>query len=231
MQLYHGTPNLARVLKAGVVQPSHKPESLPDLTTALAAYRKLLGRWLRRWPNPSEPWQELDPQGYGDWLEAAIIPMQRFAYATTQLETARRYAERQRRSTSPGIVRVEADPAKLLPDEDWIGCVAAYAFTDCGDCDMEIRGDEAAYDAWAAELPTLVHPTLIELISAELEFIEQEIDWDSFCTLPLQAVMGRTVIRDLMRSARGQVWLRAGLEFTDRFAHLGPMPVIHAVRY
>lgn len=229
MRLYHGTPNLTRVLKAGVVQPSRKPEPLPDLTTALAAYRKMLAGWLRRWPEPAEPWQQLDPGGYGDWLDAAITPMQGHAYATTDLVIARKYAERRRAERDPGVVLVEADPRKLLPDEDWIGCVAAYAFTDCTDCDQDIRGDLAAYDAWAAKLPSLVRQALVDEISAELDFIQTEIDWDGFCTLPLQAVIGRTVIRDLARSARGHAWLRAGLEFADRFAHQGPMPVLGVV--
>ena len=229
MRLYHGTPNLTRVLKAGVVKPSLKPEPLPDLAATLAAYRQLLAGWLRRWPRPPEPWQQLDPEGFGDWLEAAIIPMRGFAYATTDLVIARRYAGRRRVENNLGVVLVEADPRKLLPDEDWIGCVAAYAFTDCSDCDLDIRGDQAAYAAWAAELPDLVSMELQEEISAELEFIQTEIDYDGFCTLPLQAVLGRTVIRDVGPSTRGAAWLRAGLAFTDRFAHRGPMPVIDVV--
>jgi hypothetical protein len=229
VRLYHGTPNLARVLRAGIVKPSDKPEPLPDLTAALGAYRTLLAKWLRRWPDPSEPWQQLDVRGYGNWLDVAIVPMRRFAYATTKLSTAQIYAGRKRTNRDPGVVEVEADPAKLLPDEDWIGCVAAYALTDCSDCDLDIRGDEAAYDAWAAELPNLVSPAVQEEVSAELEFIQTEIDYDGFCTLPLQAVLGRTVIRDVGRSKRGVGWLRAGLQFADRFAHLGAMPIVGVI--
>jgi len=229
MRLYHGTPNLARVLKAGVVRPSDKPEPLPDLPATLAAYRRLLARWERIWPNPTEPWQQLDPDGFGDWLDVAIIPMQGFAYATTDWTLAQRYAGRRRTQPDPGVVLVEADPAKLLPDEDWIGCVVAAAFTDCADCDQDIRGDLAAYHAWAAELPGLVSAPVQEEIAAELDFIQNEIDWDTFCTLPLQAVIGRTVIRDVGRSKRGLAWLRAGLAFADRFAHQGPLRVIAVV--
>lgn len=229
VQLYHGTPNLARVLKAGVVRPSTAPEPLPDLAATLAAYRKLLAGWLRRWPKSPEAWQWLDVQGHRGWVDAAVIPMRGYAYATTNLATAQRYAGRLGQGRDPGVVLVAADPRKLLPDEDWIGCVAAAAFSDCSDCDLDIRGDQAAYDVWAVDLPGLVSPALQAQIHAERDFIQAEIDWDEFCTLPLQAVIGRTVIRAVGRTPRGLAWLRAGLEFADRFAHQGALRVIAAI--
>jgi hypothetical protein len=228
MKLYHGTPNRAQVLATGVVRPSDRPEPFPDVTAAVEAYRKLVRHWRRRWPHPAEPYRHLDPDGYGNWEVAALTPMQGFAYATTARNTAARYAADRHRGADPGVVLVEADPALLLPDEDWIGCVAASLFDDCADCDMEIRqdADEAAYEDWAAVLPELVNAGTVDEIAAEIDFIRYEIDWDTFCALPMQAVLGRTIIRDVGRSSRGARWLREGLAFADRFAHRGPLPVV-----
>lgn len=229
LKLYHGTPNLARVLKAGGVKPSNKPEPLPDLASTLDAYRELLASWRRRWPDPPEPWYILDRDRYGGWVDATLIPMRNFAYATTRIGIARIYARMGKSNPDSGVVEVVVDADKLLPDEDWIGCVAAYAFTDCSDCNLDVRGNEAAYDAWAAALPRFVSPALIEEVSAEREFIETEIDYDGFCALPMSAVLGRTVIRDASQTEPGLRWLHAGLAFTDRFAHLGPMQVVGVV--
>jgi hypothetical protein len=244
MRLFHGTPNLQRALADGFIRPSSQPEPLPDLASTLSAYRKVI-RKLKPYRESGEPWKDVNPEGktnveylYSNWYEAAITPMRGFAYVTTDRKTAERYAKDAFRGTQPGVVEVETAPgAAVLPDEDWMGCIAAYNLSTCSEglepCNMAPRGDAKEFYPWAAQLPKLVSQTQQAEIKAAELFIKHEIDWDGYCTIPMQAVLGRTVIRDLFRPGPNRkqrlAWLIEGLKYTDSFAHHGSLRILGTV--
>jgi hypothetical protein len=229
MHLYHGTPKLDAVLKAGVIKPSKRRELLPSLDDALAAYKKMIKAAKAEY-EPGLTWKEIIPDEIDDWQENALIPMYGYAYATTHTATANLYAQRLGNATDPGVVEVEFTNDNIIPDEDWIGCVAASLFSTCTECDYTVGFGLSepvnSYEDWAAELHDMLSPKLYKTIERVNEFIEEEINWDGYCALPMTAVLGRTVIRDLQRNAAGRDWLTRGVEFTDRFAHRGPLKVV-----
>lgn len=224
-RLYHGTPNVAAVLRAGVVLPSKRKEVMPTLMEAVDQYKKIIRKYKGK-AKGQETWADVAPDEIADWKEDALIPMRGYAYATINQPIAALYSGRWRGSADPGVVEVTFTSDDVIPDEDWIGCVAAYNLTMCSDCDMQIVGDPDAYEHWATRLRGLLNKNFLKKFDALWEFVENEIDWDGFCALPLSAILGRTVIRDIQRTERGQDWLLEGLEFTDRFAHKGPLKVV-----
>jgi hypothetical protein len=224
IKLYHGSSSLSRVLAEGVVMPSRRPEPFPNVASAIEAHRAWTSKHRL---GPGETWEDVAPKEHKAWVDAALIPMRGFSYATSIFRLAKGYA----RGADGGVVEVQP-LGDLSLDEDWLGCVVAFVYSECSDCDFETRGSAASFDRWARELPKLLSAKVEREIKDGLEYAHHEIDFDDYCALPMRAVVGKTAFVDLERSGRGaaerRAWLAEGLGFSTQFAHRGPLRVVGA---
>jgi hypothetical protein len=237
VRLFHGTTNLEGVLRIGQVKPSIQTEDVKGVTSCIRWYRTLQDEAAGR----AEVDGHLDsPEEYvegatADWENMCLIPMHGFSYASTDLAVARFYASDG--ASKGGVVEVVPTSGIVVPDEDWMGmlCVKVPPVTELlgihGDgSNLMVRGDPAEFLDWTSRLAGLLNRDFLTRISAEYHVVSDEISFGGFDMAALRASLGKTILREAMRTPTGQRWLIDGLQFATEVAHHGPLEVVGVVR-
>jgi hypothetical protein len=244
VRLFHGTRDLAGVVLSGKVNPSSQDEIVRDVWDCIDLYKRLQER---AWFRIREEGKEDEPEEYVEqatetWDEQCLVPMRGFAYVSTDLAVARFYARqihglpKEEWSKVGGVVEVAPTSGIVIPDEDWIGTLCVKykpirEFLDIvGDGDkLGVRGDPEAFTGWADGLQGLLGRSFLNRLSSAHETIADELSFGGFDSSSLRASLGKTIIREAMRTPTGQRWLVDGLQFATEVAHHGPLEVVGIV--
>jgi len=228
---YHGTQACRQILRAGQIVASTRREIAPELEDVVALRARLL--LTLREPDDAAGWDDLYDAELAEileqWAAAALVPMRGFAYATVDPRTGANYAGW---SEALGCV-FEVAPvlgALVVPDEDWLGCVAGQALFDIPCVEVRPRQQRGFADWWR-QLPALVTSVRFAELDAAMGQVIDEIDETGLGPTEIRAGLGRSVIRHLRKTGAGREWLTEGVRYATEIAHEGPLRVLRKVPF